>query len=254
MNDQTSYLCLFHSASEAEAAIRDLTEMGIHKASIDTIMGGAETDGVNRAALQKWGVSQPDGQYLMDEIDKGGTVIALTGNRENGDQIEAIFNRHNASQTNGAEAAPKRAAADMEKTSRAEAIVQDNLAIDVVEEQLVVGKRTVHTGGVRVFSRVVERPVNESVSLREEHIRVERQAVNRPLSDADGDVFRERNLELSEMGQEAVVSKSSRVVEEITVGKETLQHTEHIKESVRHTDVEVQPVEPEESRNAAQRK
>src|SRR5437764_3366736 len=55
---------------------------------------------------------------------------------------------------------------------------RDSAAIPVVEEQLKVGKREVQRGGVRVFSRVVETPVNESVNLREEHVNVERRPVN----------------------------------------------------------------------------
>ena len=39
--------------------------------------------------------------------------------------------------------------------------------VEVVEERLAVGKREVATGGVRVTSRVVETPVEETVRLRE---------------------------------------------------------------------------------------
>jgi stress response protein YsnF len=46
-------------------------------------------------------------------------------------------------------------------------------AIPVVEEELQVGKRAVNRGGVRVFSRVVEKPVEEHVQLREENVTVE---------------------------------------------------------------------------------
>nr|WP_244173330.1 DUF2382 domain-containing protein [Caballeronia temeraria] len=41
------------------------------------------------------------------------------------------------------------------------------------------------TGGVRVYSRVTETPVSESVSLREEHATIERKTVDRPATAAD---------------------------------------------------------------------
>ncbi len=61
----------------------------------------------------------------------------------------------------------------------------DDEVIPVVREELEVGKRTVAVGGVRVYARTVERPVNESVTLREEHAHVERRPVDRPASEAD---------------------------------------------------------------------
>ena len=40
-----------------------------------------------------------------------------------------------------------------------------------------------------------------------------------------------------------VVSKQARVVEEVVVGKETVQHEETIRDTVRRTDVEIEEVE-----------
>ena len=113
-------------------------------------------------------------------------------------------------------------------------------AIPVVQEELKVGKREVQRGGVRVFSRVVETPVNESIGLREEHVNVERHAVDQPISPADATAFKEQTIELRETAEEAVVEKSARVVEEVVVGKEVTQREEQISDTVRHTEVEVE--------------
>jgi uncharacterized protein (TIGR02271 family) len=117
---------------------------------------------------------------------------------------------------------------------------QRSTAIPVVQESLKVGKREVQRGGVRVFSRVVETPVNESVNLREEHVNVERHAVDQPISSADATAFKEQSIELREKAEEAVVQKSARVVEEVVVGKTATQRQENIKDSVRHTEVQVE--------------
>jgi len=116
-------------------------------------------------------------------------------------------------------------------------------AIPVVEEQLKVGKRLVERGGVRVFSRLVETPVNESVSLREEHVSVERRPVDQPLSAADAAAFKEQTIELRETAEEAVVQKSARVVEEVVVGKEVTQRQQQINDTVRHTEVDVEQLQ-----------
>jgi len=117
---------------------------------------------------------------------------------------------------------------------------QDSTRIPIVEEQLKVGKRMVQRGGVRIFTRMRETPVNEQVQLREEHVKVERHAVDQPASEADLAAFKEGSVEMREMGEEAVVSKSARVVEEVVVGKEVTQQTKEINDTVRRTDVDVE--------------
>jgi uncharacterized protein (TIGR02271 family) len=115
--------------------------------------------------------------------------------------------------------------------------------IPVAEEELHVGKREVGGGRVRIRSHVVERPVEEQVTLREEHVSVERRPVDgtmRTGSVNDGDLFRERTVEMEERSEEAVVSKEARVVEEVVVRKEADQRTETISDTVRKTEVEVE--------------
>lgn len=111
--------------------------------------------------------------------------------------------------------------------------------IPVVEEELQVGKRAVERGGVRVFTRVVERPVEEQVTLREEHATIDRRAVDREVTDADLDAMREGTIEVRERSEEPVVQKVARVKEEIDVGKRVDERTETVRDSVRHTEVEV---------------
>ena len=111
--------------------------------------------------------------------------------------------------------------------------------IPIVEEQLVVGKREVSRGGARVRSYVTETPVHEQVRLREENIDVQRRRVDQPLSAADGDVFQERTINVTATGEEAVVAKNARVVEEVVVSKTVGERTEDVSDTVRHTEVEV---------------
>jgi uncharacterized protein (TIGR02271 family) len=112
--------------------------------------------------------------------------------------------------------------------------------IKVVEERLVVGKREVDRGRVRVRSYVVERPVEAEVRLHEERVEIERRPVDRPLTDADRNAaFQERVIEATAHSEEAVVGKEARVVEEIGVRKEVADRTETVRDTVRKTEVEV---------------
>jgi uncharacterized protein (TIGR02271 family) len=118
--------------------------------------------------------------------------------------------------------------------------MEDQTRIPVVEESLKVGKRAVSAGGVRVFKRVTERPVEESINLRQEQVHVERRPVDRPIGEAGTDAFKEQSFELRETTEEPVVSKVARVVEEVEIGKEVTSRDETVRDTVRRTDVEVE--------------
>lgn len=119
----------------------------------------------------------------------------------------------------------------------ADEIAAERQAFPVVQESLDVGKREVQTGGVRVYSRVTETPVSESVNLREEHASIERRPVDRPATAAD---LKEGFVEIRETAEQPVVAKTARVVEEVVVGKEVSNRTETVHDTVRGTEVEVE--------------
>lgn len=123
---------------------------------------------------------------------------------------------------------------------------RDEQRISVAEERLRVGKREVDRGGVRVRSYVVEEPVREEVTLRQERVEVEQRPV-RGGSVAGGDeLFREQTIEMTEQSEEAVIAKDVVVTGEVVVTKVAEEHTESIDESVRRTEVDV-----DDSRNGA---
>lgn len=115
---------------------------------------------------------------------------------------------------------------------------RDEQAIPVVEERLRVGKREVDRGGVRVRSYIVEEPVHEEISLREERVEIERRPVGAAAAD-DPELFREQTIEVSERGEEAIVAKDAVVTEEVVVRKSADERTENIDETLRRTEVDV---------------
>lgn len=113
--------------------------------------------------------------------------------------------------------------------------------IPVVEEELQVGKRTVERGGIRVISRAVSMPAEETVDLREEHATIERRPANRAATGPEQQ-FKEQSLEIRGTAEEAVVGKTARVVEDVVIGKESTTRQETAKANLRKTEVEVEPV------------
>jgi stress response protein YsnF len=130
-----------------------------------------------------------------------------------------------------------------EMTDRTSDDNDTNRSIPVIEEELHVGKREVERGGMRLRSRIIERPVEESLRLREEHVTIDRTPVNRPASEADFNTFREGEIEVRERSEIPVVNKEARVVEEVNVRKDVREREETVRDTVRKTDVEVESLD-----------
>jgi len=124
--------------------------------------------------------------------------------------------------------------------------VVEEQRIPIVEEELRVGKREVTRGGARVRSYVRETPVEEQVTLREEHVSVERRPVQQQqqqgvqsIRNAE-ELLQEREIEMRETSEEAVVQKVANVREELVVRKTAEEHVEQVRDTVRHTEVDVE--------------
>ena len=113
-------------------------------------------------------------------------------------------------------------------------------AIRVVEERLVIGKRDVSRGTVRVRVHVVETPVEVPVTLRDETVTVERHPVDRPVGPADAAAFQSKTIEAVEVDEEPVVTKEVFVTEEIEVRKELVERVDTVRDSVRRTEVDIE--------------
>lgn len=111
--------------------------------------------------------------------------------------------------------------------------------IPIMEERMNVGKREVERGGVHMRSRIVERPVEEHLRLREEHVDVERNKVNRPATDRDFQNFKEGEINVTERAEVPIVNKEARVVEEVKINKHTEERDETVRGTVRKTDVDI---------------
>lgn len=256
---------LFDSKTEAQAAMQELVAAGFAEENIDfsnrryaddantTTSATSSNSSGNEGGISGFFSSlfgdddQTTTNYTNVASDTEAILTIQTDSDERASQIADILDR------NGAVDVDERAAqynatyaqsggADYAQTENRQT-AEGDMTIPVIEEELQVGKRTVEQGGVRVRSRVIEKPVEERLRLREEHVVVNRRPVNRAVTDADTNAFREGEFELTERAEEAVVSKQARVVEEIEVGKQVSEREEVISDTVRRTDVEVEEID-----------
>jgi len=204
------------------------------EAGVGPVAGGATGE------LKRMGIPDGDARNYAEGVRRGGILVTVRCDDDDAGKAAEIMSR------NGAIDVENRALSwGTEETSRlgglgTTASPEREGVIPVVEEEVQIGKRQVATGGVRVYSHVTERPVEEQVTLREERAKVERRPVDRPATEAEGAAFKERSFEIRETAEEPVVSKQARVKEEVLVGKEAVERTEQVHDTVRRTEVEVE--------------
>lgn len=216
----------------------------VRRGGFVVVVDGLDDDRVDEAVQ----ILERDGAYDIDERAakwrEGGWHDEEWEERRGLDEGGATAARDDAAPAAGIADAPVgsvSSASTADIAGRSNMEQREGMTIPVVEEQLNVGKREVQRGGVRIFSRTIERPVEENVELREERARVERRPVDRPATEADlGNAFQEKSVELRETVEEPVVAKSARVVEEVDIGKDVKTRTETVRDTVRKTDVEVE--------------
>ncbi len=116
----------------------------------------------------------------------------------------------------------------------------ETIAIPVHEEELTATKRRGQTGEVRIDKDVVAEERVLEVPVTEERVRVQRRAVDRPVTAADGDVFEEEIIEVPVYGEDVELQKRVRVAEEVEVAKEAVQRTETVGGTVRREEVRIE--------------
>lgn len=200
-------------------------------------------------ALKDVGVPDEDASFYSEHVRRGGTLLTVQADSSMHDHIHSILERHDPVsvddrmeefRSSGWSAPDPSSASYVNQTSTpvtqtsapttrsnytAERVQGGEQSIPVVEEQMVVGKREVQRGGVRLYTRVVERPVQEEVTVRDETIRIDRRKVDRPVDPSSLNET-EKVLEIVEVDEEPVVGKTARVIEEVVVGKDVTQRTE----------------------------
>jgi uncharacterized protein (TIGR02271 family) len=114
----------------------------------------------------------------------------------------------------------------------------ETISVPVHEEELTATTRPVERGQVRIEKDVVAEERTLDVPVTEEKLVVTRRVVDRDAP-VDAAAFQEETIEVPLRSEEVDVQKRSRVVEEIEVGKETVQHTERVADTVRREEVHV---------------
>jgi uncharacterized protein (TIGR02271 family) len=235
----TVIMGLFDEQQQAVRAQAALQAIGIPMNQMSLVnQSGAETSRIGEGQEDNWwerfkdmlgfGVHHEDLPYYHEGLRRGGTLLTVQTDESRENEVAGILADYNAVDID-----------TRAKEWRSAGWSPDaQMAIPVVEEELKIGKRLVRRGGVRVYTSVTEKPIEEPVTLREEHVEVTRRAANRAATASDLRAS-DTPIEITETAEEPVISKQPKVVEEVIVQKAAGERTETVKETVRRKDVDV---------------
>ena len=248
---------LFDSRTEANDSASKLREMGVLDSDI-TVSPETAREELTGSSTERggfWGYIESmfggggDHQTYAEGVRRGGVIVTVNTQDDKIDHVMDVLEQHgsvdldereNTWRKDGWQTTPVAVSSASHTPSSASGHRDD--VLKVVEEDLDVGKRAVNRGKVRIHSYVVERPVTENVTLHQETVAVERRPVDRPATAADlgADAFKNRTIEMDETHEEAVVSKTARVVEEVSLSKQSSDRVETVKDTLRSTKVDVE--------------
>ncbi len=239
---------LFENASEAEATIAELVELGFARADIRVVTKDDETRDLEKQ-LTAVGVPATLANRYVEGLRQGNALETVRVQDNDVNRALEVMNRY---AFNGANAKTGARKTDTAGAARHAGTVNNEEVVSVIAEELQIGKREVAGKSVKVSTQVRSVPVEGEVNLREETVHVERRPVNRPVEAGD-QAFQDRTIEMTETSEEAVVAKRARVIEEIVLTKDVAQRTKTIKDTVRRTEVNVEDDTAVENATTAQR-
>jgi uncharacterized protein (TIGR02271 family) len=218
----TTVISAFENKKIAGQVVDALLGEGFQDREVQILDGDADE---LMGEIAEHGFGKEDAREFAEAAGKGKTLVAARVPEEKLERAVAIMERFETYQDRGSQGAGAE-------------------AVQVVEEELSVGKRKVASGGVRITTSISERPVKETVRLREEHVGAERRSADRVLSAEEAEAaFKEKTVEMMGTREKAEVRKEARVVGEVALTKETKERQQTVTDTVRRTDVEVEEIE-----------
>jgi stress response protein YsnF len=224
----TSVIGLFEDQDTARKVVTALTKNGLKKNAVE-ILTGTGADKVSERLVEA-GYEEDKARRYGEALETAGALIIAD---VDDDKADSALDTMRQFEVLTPEALLERSGTGQEGKQKAQ----------VIEEELEVGiART--TAGKRLKTEISEREVEETVSLKQESVDVERNQVERTLKPEEADkAFGERTVEVTATTEKPVVSKQAHVVEEVALSKQSGQREETVSGTVRRQDVTVEEVD-----------
>src|SRR5262245_38171962 len=186
---------LFDDRAEAMRAYAALMHEGYAKADLDVLTSDDKDDKPKLEHMREW-VPEPDVNIYLEGVRQEGTLITANVGDSAATRAAEIMSGYNMVNI-------KKRATELQKTRKDLSLLDpaknDNV-LEVIEEELQVGKEQIERGRMRIYSVQSERQVTHDVGLRDETLRVHRRPANRAVT-VSPDLFKERSFEMVEMDE-----------------------------------------------------
>src|SRR5215213_6672224 len=259
-------VAVFENTERAATAREALIGDGIDNARMELIDRRSDLD--NWAAMKRHALPDEDTHLYAESLGRGHAILVIRAASEEHDRIMQVLSRLNPIEieedehavtrehlATGAAAIGATSAAstnlgtttartdytatgrtDVGATARTGMSREREEVIPVVKEELEVGKRATERR-YRVKSYVVERPIEKTVTVRDERVEIEHRPISRT---GDLSMPQEREIEVVERHEEPFAEKRVAGNEEIVVRKEVVERPETVRGTVRETKVEIE--------------
>lgn len=236
---------VFDTPQHAQQAMDALTRAGYAKGDMSAISKdevSAIDSGAQRAVKEPgfWhrllggeDVVEYEGHVYGRAVDGGGTVLTVRVPDTDAPNVVSILNTMKPVDIEN-----RATKLGLLPATVATAAPTTDQVVRLAEEQLQVGKRQVDAGTTSVRRYVVEKPVEASVSLHEEHADVVRRAIKDPAYVGDID-WADKTVVVTETAEQPVVNKVARIAEEVVIRRAASDRVEKIADTVRRQEVEV---------------
>jgi uncharacterized protein (TIGR02271 family) len=170
-------------------------------------------------------------------VDEDGIRLSLTKDQvENEDWTEAPAGGTGGTVGTDYETGTTYASDDAYATTDAAAIDDDGGRLERREERLTVDRETERAGEVHIGKHVEEEVQAVDVPVTREEVTIDRRSVDRP---ATGEAFTEDSIDVPVYEEHVETRKEARVVEELQVGKTAVTDTEHVEDTVRREEFDI---------------
>jgi uncharacterized protein (TIGR02271 family) len=183
-------------------------------------------------------ISDQESAIYRRTIDSGGAALTLRTPDTEVERAMKILNVHGPMNLHDRAASASAAATAATETRAVDAGEE---VVRLAEEQLDIGKRQITTGKSRIRRFVTEKPVQQQITLHEEHCEVARREVTDPSLAKDVD-WKDRIIEVVETSEQPVVTKTARVAEEVVIRRRGSDRVETVRDTVRRQQLEVERV------------
>ena len=258
-------VAVFENTERAATAREALIGDGVDNARMELIDRRSDFDDL--AALKRHALPEEDTNLYAESLGRGHAILVIRAASREHDRIMQVLSRFNPIDieedghavtrehlaTDAAAIGATSAAstnlgtttartdytgtgrADVGATARTGMSREREEVIPVVKEELEVGKRATERR-YRVKSYVVERPIEKTVTVRDERVEIE----HRPISRTGNlSMPQDREIEVVERHEEPFAEKRVTGAEEVVVRKEVVERPETVRGTVRETKVEI---------------